>query len=288
MARCPDYRKSAGGAGSIVEQMVDHQVDVMLGGGGERFGQTIDGGPDMGLTVYQSAQAKGYDLVDNATDLAAATPGTKLLGVFASIHMTRDWTGLPAMIYPSHAPQRCLTGSRPASEPTLLAMMNKALELLDSSDRRGRRNRGFFLMVENANADKASHAGDPCGQIGETIGFDQVVKRAQEYAKANRDTLVIVASDHAHGDLIIPPVTDPNHATAYSTLVTDEGANMVLSYGSGPAIGGPTGGAGFQTHAGTQVPIFAIGPGSKNLTGVINQTDVFDVMTKALRRGPRH
>lgn len=55
---CPQETKAAGGLGSIAEQMIDHEVDVILGGGKGRFDQTLDGSTQ---TVTQYAQAeKGY------------------------------------------------------------------------------------------------------------------------------------------------------------------------------------------------------------------------------------
>jgi alkaline phosphatase len=42
MERCPQNRKRAGGLGAIAEQLVDRQVDVLLGGGAQRFGQRTD------------------------------------------------------------------------------------------------------------------------------------------------------------------------------------------------------------------------------------------------------
>ncbi len=57
---CPTETKDAKGLGSIAEQEVDHKVDVLLGGGQQRFTQTIAGGPDQGKTVVQSAQGKDY------------------------------------------------------------------------------------------------------------------------------------------------------------------------------------------------------------------------------------
>ena len=41
---CKKETKAAGGLGSIAEQTVDHRVDVALGGGRNRFAQTITGG----------------------------------------------------------------------------------------------------------------------------------------------------------------------------------------------------------------------------------------------------
>ena len=57
MGSCAAYKKEMGGPGSIAEQSVDHRVDVLLGGGRDRFAQTITGGPFAGQTVIQAAQA---------------------------------------------------------------------------------------------------------------------------------------------------------------------------------------------------------------------------------------
>jgi alkaline phosphatase/streptomycin-6-phosphatase len=69
MGACPDETKGAGGLGSIAEQEVDHQVDVLLGGGRGRFEQAIGSGPDAGKTVVESAQDKGYRYVTDANGL---------------------------------------------------------------------------------------------------------------------------------------------------------------------------------------------------------------------------
>ena len=50
MTACPQETTAAGGPGSIAEQTVDHRVDVVLGGGRNRFdanGGPIAGGPDV-------------------------------------------------------------------------------------------------------------------------------------------------------------------------------------------------------------------------------------------------
>ena len=69
MASCPKDKKSAGGKGSIAEQMVDHHVAVLLGGGKARFDQKIDGGPSVKKTVTQYAVAQGYQVVTAASAL---------------------------------------------------------------------------------------------------------------------------------------------------------------------------------------------------------------------------
>ena len=71
MANCATETKAAGGLGSIAEQEVDHKIDVLLGGGRNRFLQPITGGPDAGRTVVEAAQAKGFQYVTDAAGLSA-------------------------------------------------------------------------------------------------------------------------------------------------------------------------------------------------------------------------
>src|SRR5262249_17475377 len=67
MTPCPGEAKPAG-LGSIAEQTVDHRVDVLMGGGRQRFDQpTVDGS-----TVTDQAQEAGYQLATDNAGLAAA------------------------------------------------------------------------------------------------------------------------------------------------------------------------------------------------------------------------
>jgi alkaline phosphatase len=81
MATCPNEKKDVGGLGSIAEQTVDHNVDVLMGGGKQRFDQTVTGGPFAGQTVVAQAQSQGYTVATDQAGLAAAKPGTKFLGL---------------------------------------------------------------------------------------------------------------------------------------------------------------------------------------------------------------
>ena len=277
MTACPQDRKSAGGPGSIAEQAVQHEVDVLLGGGKARFDQVIPAGegPFAGKTVIQQAQSLGYRSVTDKAGLLAAQPGSKLLGLFTSSNMSLDWGGLAATNPPS-GPGRCRTGLQSATEPTLADMTTKALSLLTSGSGRGNRKDGFFLQVEGASIDKRDHAAQPCEQIGETVDFDAAVGVALAFARANKDTLVIVTADHAHTSQIVEADADP--AGASSILTTNEGSPMMVTYGT--AAGDPR--VVSQEHTGTQIRVAAQGPQAANVVGLIDQTDLFDIMAGAL------
>lgn len=71
---CPTEAKGAGGLGSIAEQQVDHLLDVNLGGGRNRYLQTLDSSTD---TVIDYAKSKGYRYVETAGDLDGITSLSK-------------------------------------------------------------------------------------------------------------------------------------------------------------------------------------------------------------------
>ncbi|MEJ6485566.1 alkaline phosphatase [Nostoc punctiforme UO1] len=272
MAPCPQDKKSAGGPGSIAEQSIDHNVDVLLGGGKQRFDQTIDGGKFAGKTVIDAAKAQGYQVVTNAAQLQTAQPGSKLLGLFSPGNMSLEWAGQPAIIYPGSGPQRCLENQRPANQPSLADMTSKAISLLEEQPGRG----GFFLQVEGASIDKRDHAGNPCEQIGETVALDRAVKVAIEYAKEHPDTLIVVTADHGHTSQIIPAPTATNHSPGkFSTLITADQAEMTVNYATNLPEQS-------QEHTGTQVRIAAQGPQGANVVGVLDQTDLFHILARAI------
>jgi alkaline phosphatase/streptomycin-6-phosphatase len=277
MAACPTETKAAGGLGSIAEQEVDHKVDVLLGGGRGRFEQKISGGPDTGKTVIESAQAKGYKYVSDATGLSAVTSNSKpVLGLFHPSNMSLEWSGPAASLGKGNAPASCNENQRPANEPSLAAMTDKAIDLLENR-------KGFFLQVEGASIDKQDHATNACGQIGETVAFDQAIGVALDYQRHHPDTLIVVTADHSHTSQIVSEdASGAGVPTGYSTnLTTKDGQTMSLTYGTA-GYGGP--GAApvavppSQQHTGAVVPVWASGPGGLDVLGTNDHTDLFDVL----------
>jgi len=277
MAACPTETKAAGGLGSIAEQEVDHKVDVLLGGGRARFEQAITGGPDSGKTVVQSAQAKGYRYVTDAAGLEAVPNGNKpLLGLFHPSNMSLEWSGPAASIGKGNAPVACKENQRPANEPSLAAMTSKAISLLENR-------KGFFLQVEGASIDKQDHATNACGQIGETVAFDQAIGVALDYQRRHPDTLVVVTADHSHTSQIVSEdAAGPGLPTGYSTnLVTKDGQTMSMTYGTagyGGSGAAPVAVPASQQHTGAVVPVWGSGPGSLDVLGTNDHTDLFEVL----------
>lgn len=277
MAACATETKAAGGPGSIAEQEVDHEVDVLLGGGRARFEQTIAGGPDAGKTVVQSAQGKGYRYVTDAAGLSAVSDASKpVLGLFNSGNMALEWSGPAATTGKGNAPAPCVEGRRPANEPSLAAMTSKALELLQNR-------RGFFLQVEGASIDKQDHATNACGQLGETVAFDKAIGVALDYQAKHPDTLVVVTADHSHTSQIVSEDASGSELPpGYSTnLTTKDGQTLSLTYGTagfGGAGAAPVATPPSQQHTGAAVPVWGRGPGALDVLGTNDHTDLFDLL----------
>lgn len=279
--------KENGGIGSISEQLLDTRADVTIGGGSKYFRQTVQGGEYKGKTVWEQAKEMGFQTVENdpaAMNALQYKDGQPVLALMSDGNM-------PTKFNPSKA-----TAKDPAKDanPTVCTpnadwlgnqgsslkdMTKKALDLLNDNPN-GQKN-GFFLQVEGASIDKQDHAGNACGQIGETDDFDQAIA----YAMQNVDltnTLVIVTADHAHTSQIL----NAQPAYALSTVLkTADGNNMVVSYGtaqedSRDIDGGYNGGD--MEHTGTQLRIAASGPGAQRVIGLTDQTDNFYTIAGAL------
>ncbi|MBT2501130.1 alkaline phosphatase [Curtobacterium sp. ISL-83] len=274
-ASCGTDALQNGGLGSITEQLLNTRPDVTLGGGATTFAQTAKAGQWQGKTLFDQADDRGYQVVSDADGLAGvrkADQSRPLLGLFTPGNFPTRYAPTTATVGGGdQAPVTCTPNpKRLATGLSLQSLTNKSISLLD---RRSKHGKGFFLQVEGASIDKQDHAADACGQIGETIDFDEAVQSALAFAKRDGNTLVIATADHGHSSQIV----DNTPPTALSTaLRTADGTTMKVSYGTSAA-------GSSQQHTGTQVRIAAYGPGAANVVGLSDQTDTFSTISDGLR-----
>lgn len=269
---------------SIIEQMLDLEIDVMLGGG-DRLLPAVSAGK----TVEQMAMDKSYNLIRSRAELLSLNDNTgKLWGSFSDYHLPVEWQNhngtiaqkLPVndegnIIFPDA--RACKTNPDHAGIPTLEEMSGAALNKLGSDNENG-----FFLMIEGASIDKQTHDALACGTIGEMLAFDRTVKLAVEFAKNQGDTLVIVTADHGGSTQNIhhPYYENYNRAAEqmpglYEFLISKGGNELSVYYG--------TNNNGDQAHTGINVPLFTYGlPDENTLSGVIRQTEINGAMSSYL------
>lgn len=133
IASCPKDATENGGPGSIAEQSIDLGVDVLLGGGADRYDQPDPGAP--AKTVTQSAAAGGYDVVRTASALQAAT--LPVLGLFTAGHLPTERIGPQAA--PGGVQAQCTSNPEFTDDiPTVDEMTATAISLLDRAPGKGK------------------------------------------------------------------------------------------------------------------------------------------------------
>ncbi len=297
--KCPDEALEKGGLGSVTEQLLTVRPDLTMGGGAETFAQTATAGDYKGKPLEVQAKERGFRIVRTADELGGVTKADQdapVLGLFADGNMPVSWVGPPAVRQGYLKPAvKCTDNPEHGSQvPKLADMTQKAIDLLKGGQKG--EDKGFFLQVESASIDKRDHAADVCGQIGETVVFDEAVKKTVDFAKQDGNTLVIATADHGHTSQIVEPfseddlrgiaeekklpierVRDIIYPGLTVNLTTADNADMTVSYGTSEDVKVED-----QTHTGTQVHIAAYGPRAANVVGLTDQTDLFFTMIDAL------
>ena len=274
----------AAGCQSIAVQMEasikSGMLDVVLGGGTREFEDSFK-------------QNISGTYISTATELNAQgkTGALPLVGLFSKSHMT----------YMAEK-------EADNTEPTLTEMTQIAIDRLKNSDE-GRAG-GYILMIESGRIDHGHHAGKAELALEEGIEFDKAVKTAVDMVDPD-NTLIIVTADHSHvftiagyptrGNPILGTVIgNDDHGEPKSTpvLAADGEPYTTLGYQNGPgAVDGvrnPDLSSGkiirqmaaipgrSETHAGEDVPVFAKGPSSDLVSGVMEQNTIYHVMRHAL------
>ncbi|MCE7060301.1 alkaline phosphatase [Dyadobacter sp. CY343] len=171
--------KSRGDESEIADQYLDLKFDVMMGGGSEFFSpETRKDKKDL-FATYTSA---GYNLARNRDDLLALNSTQKpVLGVFCE-------GALPYSL--DTFEDKTLQNSI----PTLAEMTRKTLELLSKNPK------GFVVQIEGGKVDWAAHSNDAGGLLYDQIAFDEAIQVALDFAAKDKETLVIITTDHGNAN----------------------------------------------------------------------------------------
>ena len=244
--------------------------EVILGGGEDHWypagnpGRFPDNPPEDGSeesagtegNLVEEAQGQGYEYVSDLEGLRNAQGG-RILGLFANEEMFQYGDDVDEAYRPT---------------VPLTDMTQKALEVLEAN----RDDNGFFLMVEEEGIDAFSHVNNGALTIEAGIEFDRSVALAKQFAEQDGNTLLITVGDHETGGMAVEPLNDDTNP---DSPVQEEPFDVVGSDRQ-YRIDWTTGG-----HTGEDVPLTAMGPGADMLSGVYENTRIFDVMVDVMRTG---
>ena len=162
----------------IAVQYLDLNFDVMMGGGNKYFAS--DKRKDK-RDVYADFNAKGYTVARTKQEMNNAPNGKPVLGVYGE-------DALPFAI------DRTNDKHLEETTPSLAAMAQFAIERMKDNKE------GFVLQIEAGKVDWAAHANDIGGLLYDQIAFDEAIKVAMDFAEKDKETLVIITTDHGNAN----------------------------------------------------------------------------------------
>ncbi|RZK58987.1 MAG: alkaline phosphatase, partial [Pedobacter sp.] len=179
---------SRGDQSEIALQYLPLQFDVMMGGGNQYFNPAKRKDK---VDVYSKFAEAGYQIVRTKAEMLKLNNSKPILGAF-------DDDALPFSV--DHTNDVTLQNR----VPPLAEMTVKAIDLMKDSKN------GFVLQVEGGKVDWAAHSNDAPGLLYDQIAFDLAVEKAIEFAEADKNTLVIITTDHGNGNPGLFGDTDSN------------------------------------------------------------------------------
>ncbi|MGN0187519.1 MAG: alkaline phosphatase [Paludibacteraceae bacterium] len=153
----------------IALDLLDANIDVMIGGGRQHLEKRKDG-----QNLSKKFADKGYEVVYTEQALQNST-ADKILAPLADIDM----------------PVASKRGNY------LPDAVEKAIATL------ARDTNGFFLMVEGSQIDYQCHNNNAEEMVCEMRDFDNAIGKALEFARQDGNTLVVITADHETGALSI-------------------------------------------------------------------------------------
>jgi alkaline phosphatase len=291
----------ASGCPDLAAQMIGFKggLEVMLGGGRARFqpgsaGGTRDDGRDL-VSEWRKAVPQGRFVADaaglKAVDPASAGP---VLGLFNADHISFE-------------------ADRKPEEPGLVEMARFAVAHM-AAGQKARGGKGYYLMIEGGRIDHGHHASNPYRALKEAQTFSTAIAEVLKMVDLN-ETLVLVTADHSHvltiagypqrgNDILgyIKPAQAGESSGAVSKegwALDDHGQPMTtLNYTNGPFLSrglsrllppndpnylaNKLHGTDSESHGGEDVALFADGPRSDLVGGVLEQNLIFHIMAEAL------
>ncbi len=176
----------------IAPQMVHNDIDVVLAGGVKIINEECK----------SYLKKEGYGLFLNDINGFRTYPGNKMWALFHDNDIPYDL-------------------DRDKSQtPSLAEMTDKAIQKLSQNPN------GFFMMVEGSKIDWAAHANDAIAMITETLAFDEACGVALDFARKNKETVVIILPDHGNSGISI----GANRCSDYSSITKDQLFKNISQY----------------------------------------------------------
>ncbi|PIA89236.1 Alkaline phosphatase [Cercospora beticola] len=189
-------------------------VDILLGGGRCYFQPSTneDSCREDDIDLFKFAEEEGYTVAQDRAgfnDFESGTGSTRLpyIGLFKDYDLSYE-------IDRKQQPEA-------EREPSLAEMAQTALNSLDRElncrgrqcSGRGKRGKGYFMMIEASRIDHSSHAHDAAAHLHDVMAYHEVIDLVKEWIDRHPDTAMLSVADHETGGLTLPGGYDPRALT---------------------------------------------------------------------------
>lgn len=204
---------------NIAFQFSNHSVDLFVGGGSKYFTARKD-------KKNLLKEMLDYDLVRSIREFEKSNASK--IGFFTYFD----------------EPPSIINGRSPNLDRITTIAINK----LSSKDS------PFFIMIEGSQIDWGGHGNDSNMVISEFKDFNSAIKVALEFAKSDKNTLVVVTADHETGGMSL---NGGKINRVFNTFNT-------------------------KGHTATMVPVFSYGLNSNLFKGIYENTEIFEKLKKTI------
>lgn len=206
----------------IAADLAFADVDFWIGGGRKFFNKRPDN-----LNLLDTLSKRGYQVISSLDEISPSF----------SKHAVLTHEGHPESVIDGRGDY-------------LVKSLEQAIHYFSQSSG------GFFIMAEGSQIDWAGHDNENVSQYEEMIDFDNAVGVALDFAEQDKNTLVVVCSDHETGGYAITGGSLADKSVEGKFLTTH--------------------------HTAALVPVFAFGPGAELFAGIYENTDLFYKLMKLL------
>ncbi len=193
----------------IAEQIVNSDIDVLIGGG---------------WAYFAPASIQGSRRKDDKNLLAVLESRMPLVLSAEKISAYSDSQKLAALLAPDGLPAAA------DRDYTLARLTRTAIQILSKNAN------GFVLMVEGSQIDWAAHDKDAPTIISEILDLDEAVGAALNFAQSAGRTLIVVTADHETGGFAVHDGSIQDRQVSATAFTTGgHTASMVPIFAYGPS-----------------------------------------------------
>jgi len=226
---------------SIADQMTKSGINYFVGGGEQYFNSRKDK-----RNIINEMTENGYEFVYNISDYEKNK--SNYIGFFtAKDEPYYSYKGVNYS-YREDEPVEDFKGRESYLARSTEATLKKLKEL----------SKPFFIMIEGSQIDWGGHDNNQEYMVSQFLEFNETIKVVLEFAKKDKNTVVVVTADHETGGAAIVR-GDLSSSTIKNRFAT-------------------------PNHTASMVPVFSFGPNAHLFKGIYENTEIFNKLLSIVEK----